>query len=182
MRNQLEQLSDAESVTAFWKRNQDTVTELRKILPQLKTEKGQHYAEILGSLFTKRLQSFVRKNEQAASHQRGNGADPDTGAREFPISHPRRVRDKNHLRFVAGQPCLVCGRRPSQAHHLKHAQPRALGRKPSDEWVVPLCHSHHRSLHDVGNETGWWQARGIEAMGESERLWGFRDVFEYIVG
>ena len=45
------------------------------------------------------------------------------------VSAPRRVRSKEHLRAVAKQPCLVCGRSPSQAHHLKFLQPRALGRK-----------------------------------------------------
>ena len=55
----------------------------------------------------------------------------------LPISAPRRIRDKEHLRYVARQPCLICGRSPGHAHHLRFAQPRALGRKVSDEWVVP---------------------------------------------
>ena len=29
------------------------------------------------------------------------------------IAEPKRLRDKAHLRFVASQPCLVCGRQPS---------------------------------------------------------------------
>jgi hypothetical protein len=40
-----------------------------------------------------------------------------------------RLRDKEHRRFVAQQPCLICGRSPADAHHLKFAQPTALGRK-----------------------------------------------------
>jgi ERF superfamily len=36
----------------------------------------------------------------------------------------RRLRDKTHLRFVAKQPCLVCGRQPCDAHHLRFAQSR----------------------------------------------------------
>ena len=70
---------------------------------------------------------------------------------------PRRVRDKEHLRFVANLPCLFCGRSPSQLHHIRYAQPRALGRKVSDQWVVPLCALHHRALHDHGNEAQWWK-------------------------
>ena len=31
------------------------------------------------------------------------------------------------------QPCLICGRQPADAHHLRFAQHRALGRKVSDE-------------------------------------------------
>jgi hypothetical protein len=52
---------------------------------------------------------------------------------------PRRVRDREHVKFVATHPCLVCGRRPSDAHHLRFMQSRALGRKVSDEFTVPLC-------------------------------------------
>ena len=61
------------------------------------------------------------------------------------LSEPKRRRDKSHLRFVASQPCLVCGRHPSDPHHLRFAQPRALGVKVSDEFTVPLCRGHHRA-------------------------------------
>ena len=44
------------------------------------------------------------------------------------ISKPVRERDREHLRFVASQPCLVCGRTPSDAHHVKFAEQRAMGR------------------------------------------------------
>jgi hypothetical protein len=58
------------------------------------------------------------------------------------LSEPRRYRDREHLKFVSLQPCLVCGRRPSDAHHLRFMQPRALGRRVSDEFAVPLCRTH----------------------------------------
>ena len=45
------------------------------------------------------------------------------------LPEPKRIRDKQHLRFVAKQPCLVCGREPSDPHHLRFAQPRGLGTK-----------------------------------------------------
>src|SRR5262249_5908158 len=32
---------------------------------------------------------------------------------------PRRIRDREHVKTVAKQPCLVCGRRPADAHHLR---------------------------------------------------------------
>ena len=82
----------------------------------------------------------------------------DKGALRFP--EPRRIRDKAHLKFVAKQPCLICGRRPSDAHHLRFTQPRALGRKVSDEFTVPLCRSHHREVHRCGDESAWWQRAG----------------------
>jgi ERF superfamily len=68
------------------------------------------------------------------------------------ISDVRRLRDKAHLKFVASQPCLVCGRNPADAHHLRFTQPRAMGRKVSDEFTVPLCRTHHRDNHRFGDE------------------------------
>ena len=44
-------------------------------------------------------------------------------------AEPRRVRDRGHVRYVANRPCLVCGRSPSDAHHLPFAQNRALSRR-----------------------------------------------------
>jgi hypothetical protein len=83
---------------------------------------------------------------------------------------PRRVRDKEHVRFVAKQPCLVCGRRPSDAHHLRFAQHRALGRKVSDEFTVPLCRGHHREVHRSGDEAVWWSKAGIDPLGAVGRF------------
>ena len=87
------------------------------------------------------------------------------------ISKERRHRDKAHLKFVAAQPCLICGRSPSDAHHLRFAQPRALGRKVSDEFTVPLCRAHHRQIHSVGDERIWWRASTIDPMDVALKLW-----------
>jgi hypothetical protein len=89
------------------------------------------------------------------------------------LAIPRTIRrrDKRHLKFVASQPCLVCGRRPSDAHHLRFAEPRALGRKVSDEFTVPLCRGHHRALHDRGDEKTWWTEIEIDPAPFAERLW-----------
>jgi hypothetical protein len=79
-----------------------------------------------------------------------------TDSSPSPLMRAARRRNKTHLAYVASQPCLVCRRTPCDAHHLKFAQPRALGRKVSDEFTVPLCREHHRELHRVGNEAAWW--------------------------
>jgi hypothetical protein len=71
------------------------------------------------------------------------------------IGMPRRYRNKDHLRFVAQQPCLLRGRKPSDPHHLRFVQPRALGRKASDEFTVPLCRVHHREVHRAKDENAW---------------------------
>ena len=87
------------------------------------------------------------------------------------ISKPVRERDRDHLRFVASQPCLVCGRTPSDAHHIKFAEQRAMGRKVSDKFAVPICRLHHRELHRRGNEHAWWQSQGIDPLPIAARLW-----------
>jgi hypothetical protein len=87
------------------------------------------------------------------------------------ISEPRRHRDKTHLKFVASQPCLVCGRSPADAHHLRFTQSRAMGRKVSDEFTVPLCRTHHRDIHSFGDEVAWWERRAIDPIATSRMLW-----------
>jgi hypothetical protein len=87
------------------------------------------------------------------------------------IAEPRRYRNKEHLRFVAQQACLVCGRKPSDPHHLRFMQPRALGWKVSDEFVAPLCRIHHRAVHRVADERGWWKQVGIDPIKIARKLW-----------
>jgi ERF superfamily len=87
------------------------------------------------------------------------------------VAAPRRYRNREHLRYVAQQACLLCGRKPSDPHHLGFTQPRALGRKVSDEFAVPLCRGHHRAVHRSRDERGWWQQAGIDPIKVARRLW-----------
>ena len=98
-------------------------------------------------------------------------------ARVTPLRKTNRKRNKAHLLFVAAQPCLVCQRSPCDAHHLKFAQPRTLGRKVSDEFTVPLCRHHHQDLHRHGNEIAWWANHQIVALQAAENLWMTSPVF-----
>jgi hypothetical protein len=93
----------------------------------------------------------------------------DKGVLVFP--EPRRIRDRDHIRHVVKQPCLICGRRPSDPHHLRFAQSRALGRKVSDEFTVPLCRGHHREVHRSRDEGGWWTKTGLDPMAAARALW-----------
>jgi len=87
------------------------------------------------------------------------------------IPEPRRVRDRDHVKYVAAQSCLLCGRRPADAHHIRFAQHSAMGRRVSDEFTVPLCRGHHRALHRAGDEAKWWNETGIDPMIAARDLW-----------
>jgi hypothetical protein len=89
----------------------------------------------------------------------------------LPFSEPRRIRDREHVRYVAKQPCLICGRQPCDAHHLRFTQRRALGRKVSDEFTVPLCRGHHGEVHRHGDEAAWWDKAGIDPTLNARTLW-----------
>ena len=119
-------------------------------------------------------------NAPSSSPERGQRGLPQTNSIEvsnrvdkslLALPEPRRFRDKSHVKFVAKQPCLICGRRPSDAHHLRFAQHPALGRKVSDEFIVPLCRGHHREVHRSGDETSWWSKAGIDPIGAARTLW-----------
>jgi hypothetical protein len=100
-----------------------------------------------------------------------NAGDWHVDKSALPLGEPRRYRDRAHLRFVASQPCLRCERQPAEPHHLRFVQPRALGRKVSDEFAVPLCRTHHREVHRHGDEAAWWKSAGINPVAIAHTLW-----------
>jgi hypothetical protein len=103
----------------------------------------------------------------AARSRRTKGVDKSA----LTLPEPRRVRDREHLRSVAQRPCLVCARQPSDPHHLRFAQSRAMGQKVSDEFTVPLCRGHHRELHRSGDEAEWWMSQGVDPTPAARALW-----------
>jgi hypothetical protein len=105
----------------------------------------------------------------ARANKRQRASAIDKTALTLPV--PRRVRDREHVKAVAKQPCLVCGRRPADAHHLRFAQSLALSRKVSDEFTVPLCRGHHREAHRCGDEAAWWRKTGIDPGAAARVLW-----------
>lgn len=116
----------------------------------------------------------VENSAQTAEAGRREPELPETSSTPpsiLPLGHARRARNRNHLKFVAEQPCLKCARLPSDAHHLTFAQPRAMGMKVSDEFVVPLCRLHHREVHHAGNEPAWWNALKIDPLQIANKLW-----------
>jgi len=107
----------------------------------------------------------TEENSNAPPHR--SGIDKST----LSLSEPRRIRDREHVRSVMRNGCLVCGRTPSDAHHLRFTQKRALGRKVSDEFTVPLCRGHHRELHRHCEEAAWWTKLGLDPIASARTLW-----------
>ena len=165
-RELLERTPTLDRLQAIWARNAPTVGHLRTAWPDLKTANGAHYAELLQRIYEQRVERLNGAGKLAGEPHLG-----DPGTPELPLATPKRLRDSDHLQFVASQPCIVCGRTPSHAHHIRFAQPRAMGAKVSDEFTVPICFLHHRALHDSGSEETWWQVHGTDPLVEAKRLW-----------
>jgi DNA recombination protein Rad52 len=167
LRRTVDQAVLPRTLKSLWYYNEPTIQRLRLARPELKTGKGEHYADI--------LQRYAERARERLSQPRR--AAPEILPPEpidksaLTLGAPKRLRDPEHLRFINAQPCLICGRAPVHAHHLRFAQPRSMSNKVSDEWAVPLCFTHHRALHTVGNEEAWWTEKGIDAKAEALRLW-----------
>jgi hypothetical protein len=162
---ELAQICDAEGL-ATW---------AHRVLP-LKNQLSKPNAQKLETAFAAKLNELgdlapeVVPGPEQVNGGRGDRATPSV-SQVVTISKPTRERDRNHLRFVATQPCLICGRTPSDAHHLKFAEQPAMGRKVSDKFTVPVCRIHHRDLHRRGNERSWWEGRGIDPLPIASNLW-----------
>lgn len=121
------------------------------------------------------------KSQRLSDNDRGSIRDEPSTQAVVVIRKPVRERDREHLKFVAAQSCLICGRTPSDAHHIKFAEQRAMGRKVSDKFTVPVCRLHHRELHRRGNERAWWQLQDIEPLAVAAALWRKTHTVETIV-
>jgi hypothetical protein len=162
---ELEQLVDPEAL-ATW---------AHQALP-LKNQLATTDAQTVETAFAARVSQLGDAEARPESDQAGGhpGQPPSTeinAAGVVAIGKPVRERDRDHLKFVASQPCLVCGRTPSDAHHIKFAEQRAMGRKVSDRFAVPICRLHHRELHRRGNERAWWETQGIDPLAIAASLW-----------
>jgi ERF superfamily len=113
----------------------------------------------------------MTSRDQAQASRTGSDEPKGIDKSVLAVAAPRRYRNREHLRYVAQQACLICGRKPSDPHHLGFTQPRALGRKVSDEFAVPLCRGHHRAVHRSRDERAWWRQAGIDPIKVARRLW-----------
>ena len=159
-------LRTLDAVYAFWEQNLPALRTLREMTGGRDPDPvAAIIATLKGKARTLGWPAPVIPADQG-SKDAGRDAPSARSALSFPKD--QRLRDKAHLEFVASQPCLVCGRRPSHAH----PPPRAMGLKVSDEFTVPLCNGHHDELHRTGDERAWWARHGIiEPLKYAARLW-----------
>lgn len=168
LREAMSKTASIEALFAVWEQNLDSVRLINKHLRStLRKDISAHD-----------LVAHLRSCAVALAVPQENTAEADTPLAKskvdksaLAISEPKRVRSKEHLRFVASHPCVICGRQPSHAHHLRHAQSRGVSLKVSDEFTVPLCAIHHNEVHRVGPEERWWRERKVEPLGIARSLW-----------
>ena len=179
LRKALTEANDIELLFAIWEQNVETVRALNRSLKQKQLPKSGIAPQLVSHL----KQCAIALVKPAS---RANGSDnPEVVPASLPskvarpkidksaltFGEPKRIRSKDHLRFVASRPCLICGRSPSHAHHLRYAQSKGLSLKVSDEFTVPLCAIHHRNIHSTGKEHEWWQERNVDPLVVANRLW-----------
>jgi hypothetical protein len=162
--SELEQLQDPEALASWAHR-----------ALSLKNQLSARDAEAVEAAFAARLGESAEvsglEKRKAKRHGRRLRQSEPRSKKVNVIGKPVRERDRDHLRFVASQPCLVCGRTPSDPHHIKFAEHRAMGRRVSDRFTVPICRLHHRELHRRGDERVWWQKQGIDSLVVAASLW-----------
>jgi len=166
-------LETTADVYAFWEANLPSFTALRG---QGKSPNDDAVQTIVSKLKA-RIRALGRT---ANSKDAAPGGEKVAPEHQLAIPKERRIRDREHLAFVARHPCLVCGRQPAQAHHVRFAQPRAMGLKVSDEYTVPLCNGHHDAVHRTGDERAWWATHHIAPLAVAERLWTTTDQTEEV--
>ncbi|HEY1982449.1 MAG TPA: ERF family protein [Xanthobacteraceae bacterium] len=131
-------------------------------------------AEQVEEAFRARLTTFdpvAPPTEESAPPPTTRARAPVIDKSSLALPEPRRLRDRDHVRALAQLPCLICGRCPSDPHHLRFAQPRSLGRRVSDEFTVPLCRGHHREVHRCGDEAAWWRTAHVDPIVTARALW-----------
>jgi hypothetical protein len=161
---ELEQLEDPEALASWAHR-------ALALKNQLATRDAEAVEAAFAASLAKLGDSAPPENRKANGHRRRPRQSGPASKEVTVIGKPVRERDRDHLRFVAAQPCLVCGRTPSDPHHIKFAEQRAMGRRVSDRFTVPICRLHHRELHRRGNERAWWQKQAIDPLVVAASLW-----------
>ena len=162
---------DIELLYDVWEQNIETLRTLQRYSKEEPGIVPKLVAHLRSCAVGLVKQAGTRQDLSEAAVSKDSGARQAIDKSTLVLSEPKRIRCKEHLRYVASQPCVICGRSPSHAHHVRHAQRRGLGIKVSDEFTVPLCATHHQQLHNTTKEREWWQERKIDPLIVAGTLW-----------
>ena len=177
LRKSMGEARDIEILFAIWEQNVDTVRALNKHLKQDHLSKSGVAPQLVAYLkrcaiaLVKPHATGTMEVEATSSHALNGGGRQKIDKSVLTISEPKRHRSKEHLQYVAQQACLICGRSPSHAHHIRFAQSKGVALKVSDEFTVPLCAIHHSENHSTGDERSWWQKHNTEPLAIARSLW-----------
>jgi hypothetical protein len=147
LRNAMTDSRDIEFLFAIWDKNVETIRALNRSLKQEALPKSGIAPQLVNHLKQCAIALVKPGNRDSDQKDRHTAVPSSAGAhlkidkRVLAISEPKRIRCKEHLRFVASQPCLICGRTPSHAHHVRYAQYKGLSLNVSDEFTIPLAPS-----------------------------------------
>jgi Rad52/22 family double-strand break repair protein len=174
LRNALTEACDIELLFAIWEHNVDTVRALNRSLKQdhlarsgIAPQLVNHFKQCAIGLVKRSATRYDGSQMTLA----GDGPSLKIDKSVLTIGELKCHRSKEHLQYVAQQPCLICGRSPARAHHIRFAQRKGLGLKVSDEFAVPLCAIHHADNHKTGDERTWWKERKVEPLAAALKLW-----------
>jgi hypothetical protein len=182
LRREMTEAQNIERLFEVWEQNIATVRALSYVLKKRgrgKDEFAKHLVEHLKSCARSLVNARGEVAQEGTETESLGLQNPETTTHNrekidksvLTLGETKRIRSKEHLRYVARQPCLICGRTPSHAHHIRYAQSRGLSLKVSDEFTVPLCAIHHSQNHATGDERRWWQERKIDPLPVAEGLW-----------
>jgi Rad52/22 family double-strand break repair protein len=173
LRRSMSEAGDIEILFAIWEQNVDTVRAINRSLKQDHLPTSGIAPQLVAHLKQCAI-ALVKPpaTEGQQSHETSlDGSGPKIDKSLLTISELKRHRSKEHLQFVSQHPCIVCGRAPSHAHHVRFAQSKGIGLKVSDEFTVPLCALHHSDIHTTGDERSWWKVRNIDPLEAALKLW-----------
>ena len=181
LRKALSNAKDIEVLFALWEQNVETVRAINRSLRDRSPRGGALAQDLVAHLKACAIGLATPTETQSPSPSRRTSVPNGQCASRalhgkidktvLTIGEPRRIRSKEHLRFVAQQPCLICGRKPAHAHHVRYAQARSSSLKVSDEFTVPLCATHHSENHQTGDERSWWDKKKIDPLEVAQELW-----------
>lgn len=94
------------------------------------------------------------------------------------ISKPKPLRSDRYREWIASMPCLICGRKPSEAAHMP-VNGRGTATKANDAECIPLCHECHFRGHNDGELTLWKGFLGLETE-EQIKGWLARQMLQLV--